>query len=276
MFFPRLPNSYGVPVLKNPFSNPNQQRPILRPLAADVGLLRRTRAQIEQFPAPAGPATAMVAIGTVIIIVSAALIFWADPQSETANSDLIDRSVVEEAAVEPVTEPFDTVAAPATLAAVDANRRTSPAGEPAADAAGGTIAAMDAGTGPETTAAEPAAGWNAARWVLADEPASSTSQVAVAETVEELLALEAIQEREVEADLGTPSEEITAAIDPVSKTAAKATTWVNLRAGPSDDAEVLMVVPGLAPIEAESGCNWCAVSYDGREGYIYKNFISYE
>jgi uncharacterized protein YraI len=101
--------------------------------------------------------------------------------------------------------------------------------------------------------------------------------VAVAETTEELLALEAIQRREVEADLAETSTETTAAIrpDPGPRVAATATTWVNLRAGPSDDAEVLTVVPGDAEIQAEAGCNWCAVTYEGRDGYIYKNFIDY-
>jgi hypothetical protein len=119
--------------------------------------------------------------------------------------------------------------------------------------------------------------------VLARSPAPSEfdadgAVVAVAETAEEILALEEIQRREVEADLARPSMEMTAAIQAgaSTKVAAKATRWVNLRSGPSDDAEVLLVVPGLASIKAESGCNWCAVTYDGREGYIYKNFISYE
>ena len=106
---------------------------------------------------------------------------------------------------------------------------------------------------------------------------NGTPVVAVAETVEELLALEEIQRREVEADLAKPSSETTAAVQPdiASKVAAIAKTWVNMRAGPSDDARVLMVVPGSADIQAETDCGWCAVSYDGREGYIYKTFISY-
>lgn len=50
---------------------------------------------------------------------------------------------------------------------------------------------------------------------------------------------------------------------------------VNLRAGPDNGARVLTVVPGGAAIEAEEDCNWCAASYDGRSGFIYKSFIVY-
>jgi uncharacterized protein YraI len=56
---------------------------------------------------------------------------------------------------------------------------------------------------------------------------------------------------------------------------ARANRHVNMRAGPDDGAQVLMVVPALAEIEAEDGCGWCEVAYQGRTGYIYKSFISY-
>lgn len=108
--------------------------------------------------------------------------------------------------------------------------------------------------------------------------------VPVAETEEELLALEAIQSREVEADLSQPSQgsqpsqEATAAIaapPAAPRRQAVTTRYVNMRAGPGDDADVMLVVPALAEIEAEEGCDWCAVTYDGRAGFIYRTFISY-
>ena len=101
--------------------------------------------------------------------------------------------------------------------------------------------------------------------------------VPIAETETEVAELEAIQRREVEADVGSPSLEETASVrpDPPQMRPAIATKYVNMRASASDDAEVLEVVPALAEIEAQEDCNWCAVSYEGRTGYIYKSFISY-
>jgi hypothetical protein len=55
---------------------------------------------------------------------------------------------------------------------------------------------------------------------------------------------------------------------------AKATQYVNMRAGPDDDATVLTVVPANASIEAEDDCRWCEVSYEGKTGYIYRSFIA--
>ena len=54
----------------------------------------------------------------------------------------------------------------------------------------------------------------------------------------------------------------------------RAAKWVNLRAGPDNDAAVLAVVPYDAAILTQPDCpHWCAVVYDGRQGYIYKSFV---
>ncbi|WP_193177848.1 SH3 domain-containing protein [Oricola nitratireducens] len=54
----------------------------------------------------------------------------------------------------------------------------------------------------------------------------------------------------------------------------RAAKWVNLRAGPDNDAAVLAVVPYDAAILTQPDCpHWCAVVYDGRQGYIYKAFV---
>lgn len=218
---------------------------------------------------------AMVFLGVIILAVSAAAFWWAGPQGSTDT--VAARNSVPVANEEPGEQIGDAEPG-GTTTVVD--RQLRDAENPViqftkdAQAASRATAAWrrEATIQPKTlTDADKAS-------VLAPSPSSDDNApvVAVAETVEEVLALEEIQQREVEADLAEPSEETTAAVPAVSKAAAKATAWVNLRAGPSDDAEVLMVVPALADIEAESGCNWCAVSYDGREGFIYKTFISYE
>lgn len=55
--------------------------------------------------------------------------------------------------------------------------------------------------------------------------------------------------------------------------AAHVTKYVNLRDGPADEAKVIVVVPANAAIEAQTNCGWCAVNYNGQQGYIYKSFI---
>ena len=257
--------------MKSPF-NASPRPSIVLPPAGD-GVSRRSQILVEQFPAPAGPAMAMVFIGIIILAVSAAMFWWAGPQGSADTASARDPV--------PVERPADQGAGaqPGGTATV-ADRQSAGAEKPALQSAIDAQAASRAAAGESRSAAiQPKLPSEADKASILASPSSSDENapvVAVAETAEELLALEAIQQREVEADLAEPSAETTAAVSTVSKVAAKATAWVNLRAGPSDDAEVLMVVPALAAIEAEAACNWCAVSYDGREGFIYKTFISYE
>lgn len=52
--------------------------------------------------------------------------------------------------------------------------------------------------------------------------------------------------------------------------------YVNLRAGPDNDAEVLVIMPANAAILAEGSCiHWCAAVYQGKKGFIYKTLIAY-
>jgi hypothetical protein len=215
---------------------------------------------------------AMVFIGIIILAVSAAMFWWAGPQG---SADTVSaRNPVPVVNNGPVDQ--GAGAHPGGTATV--------AGRQLGDEGSALQSTIDAQAASQAAAGESRAATIQPKLpteadkasVLAPSSDESAPVVAVAETAEELLALEAIQQREVEADLTEPSAETTAAVPSVSKAVAKATAWVNLRAGPSDDAEVLMVVPALADIQAEAACNWCAVSYDGREGFIYKTFISYE
>ena len=56
--------------------------------------------------------------------------------------------------------------------------------------------------------------------------------------------------------------------------ATRVTRYVNLRAGPADEANVVAVIPTNATVQAETGCEWCAVTYQDKRGYIYKGFLS--
>lgn len=50
---------------------------------------------------------------------------------------------------------------------------------------------------------------------------------------------------------------------------------VNMRAAPNKGAQVVMVVPGGAAIDAETDCGWCEIRYQGRSGFIYRSFVKY-
>ena len=128
-------------------------------------------------------------------------------------------------------------------------------------------------------------------------PDDPSAPVAVAETETEVAALEAqmldaattapeISEVAVEPDPGQESvDEVAAVISAEAPavstgpkgeavTPAKAVKYVNLRAGPDNDASVLSIIPAGADILAEDGCShWCAVVHDGKAGYVYKSFI---
>ena len=94
--------------------------------------------------------------------------------------------------------------------------------------------------------------------------------VPIAETEDEIEQLERMQLEE-KGDVEAPQP-----IGAAGFRAATASQSVNMRAGPSDEAEVLAIVPARAEIEAETDrASWCAVSFDGRRGYIYKSFVDY-
>ncbi|MGE0283410.1 MAG: SH3 domain-containing protein [Rhizobiaceae bacterium] len=56
--------------------------------------------------------------------------------------------------------------------------------------------------------------------------------------------------------------------------AVRVTRYVNLRDGPADEAKVIAVIPTNATVQAETDCGWCAVTYNGQSGYIYKGFLT--
>ncbi len=77
-----------------------------------------------------------------------------------------------------------------------------------------------------------------------------------------------------DAALVSVGDDETAASDTSGLEPARAKEYVNMRAAPSDDADVVAVVPANASIEAEVDCRWCEVSYDGKTGYIFQRFIA--
>jgi hypothetical protein len=56
---------------------------------------------------------------------------------------------------------------------------------------------------------------------------------------------------------------------------AKVRSSVFLRSRPADGSKVLVTIPRGSQIQVAAGCrHWCAVTYDGRRGFVYKSFLS--
>lgn len=267
--------------MKSLFQRRPHEKPILTPRSTN-GVWRRLLSRtLSALPPAAAPVIATIGGGMAMLVVAAMLV-GGKPDDPAPVDDLAAAGAAEAPppAADMTTEP--AADEPRDRAMAEAPRVDAP---PRAMADRG-IAPSDAprthtrfeapAPDEQRTAAIPPALPGASR--------PGTSAVPVAETEEEILALEAIQRSEVEQDVGQPSGERTAAIAEQPATEdlaagllpAKTTRYVNLRAAPDDDGAVIEVVPALASIEAEGDCNWCAVSYEGRRGYIYKTFISYD
>jgi len=256
---PRVEQSRRTSV-KNLFDIGRQDnQPILSPLGKQAGLADRIRGIGRALPPAAAP-IAFTVIGGIGLVVVLSAILGGTP-SETVDNVVIAEPQ-ETVAVVPETSTVDQPEEPALDTSLDM-----------ADPAPSVLATdmgIDAPDQAQTSS------------ILAVVPTESDLRpsVEIAESEEEIAVLEAIQRQEVEEDIGDVDVQQTSATgveQPTTAALQSATTnnYVNLRAGPSDDAEVLMVVPANATIEAETDCNWCSVAYDGRQGYIYRTFIAY-
>ena len=237
-----------------------QDRPFLAPLAE--GRFRRLLRRFDSLPPAVAPALVTLVGGLVLVAVLAG---WPGGDARVAPPQATPAVETEQAA------------APAREIAVE----PVPEAEPRQATIEAEPSQAVADSGPDLPAAAPDPARTASILPARPGAASMRPSVAVAETEAEIAALEEIQRREVEADVGPPSGEWVSAAQPVAQLAATmrpavATRYVNMRAGPDDDAEILAVVPALAEIEAEQDCNWCAVTYQGQSGYVYRSFISYE
>ena len=63
------------------------------------------------------------------------------------------------------------------------------------------------------------------------------------------------------------------AVFTVSCATAKATEFVNLRAGPNNEEAVITVVPAQAPLDVVECNTWCEVVYEGQRGWIYNEYV---
>lgn len=273
--------------MKSPFKIGRGQEPFLSPLQTKSKMPRLSRQSFDRLPPAAAP-IAVTVIGGLALVV---MLGWFLSR-EAGTSTVQDTASIAEATTPPPTE---SVAANETVVAASAETTpdVSPSIEPDTATAAETVSTgapvpantlllnsspLAGATALDTAPPDPDAAATAS--IPPASPAGVTSfapNVPVAENDDEIATLEAIQREEVDDDIGAPSDEPTAAIpSPAGPMSAATTTrWVNMRTGPADDAEIMVVVPALAEIQAETDCNWCSVSYDGQQGYIYKTFISY-
>ena len=223
-----------------PFRQNRAQEPFLSPL----GKKQRS------LPAVAAP-LAVTAIGGIALVAAAGILF----------SGMANRTG---ASAEPVPIVEDQPAASTSVAILD---------EPSSPPVAAPIAQDDSSTAaipavtPPTEPDLPALSFNAP--APAGEDGIAMLEVIPDAPVE--------NEPEPAAATEAPAEEV-AAVKP-SRTPglapARVKSAVNLRAAPRNNAEVLTVLPANAQIEAQRGCSWCAVSYEGRSGFVYKSFIAY-
>lgn len=106
------------------------------------------------------------------------------------------------------------------------------------------------------------------------------AEVSAAETADEIAALEAIvvpdEPKAVEERDAPAQPPVSWETEASNMRRASASEAVNLRAQPGTEGRVLAVVPAGAQIEASADCtSWCAVSYDGRHGWIFKDYIRF-
>lgn len=249
--------------MKSLFRRPQTTQPFLAPLAAAGRFSRVTRRTLEDLPPAAAP-VAVTIIGGVVLLVVLGMLLGRTPATEPVATPVMSQEEAAPAETPQITE------APAPQVKEELN--------PA-------LTAADLGTAQQLV---PPPDREQTASILQAMPNGTVFQpiVPVAETEDEIAALEEAQRSALVAELApsspgdTPSAQpgTTASVQPQStpKRPAIARRYVNLRAAPNDDADVLLVVPALAEIEAQDDCRWCEVTYDGRIGYIFTNFIEYK
>lgn len=246
---------------KLPWRKRQQPEPFLAPLTPEGRARKRTQIFIDDLPPAAAPLA-------VTILGAVALFFLFGALSN--GSDVAGEAAAPEGSIEP--PPATATILPDAPAVAPAE--PIKAAEPARASPPVETAAQLIQSAKPLQLADPAQ----TNSILQAMPHESTfvPPVPVAETEDDIERLEEmqLQQNEGAREQRQPSGNAPADTDPLRTAVASAS--VNMRAGPSDEAEVLAIVPANAEIKAEPDCkSWCAVSYEGKTGYIYKNFVDY-
>lgn len=269
--------------VKSFFKSKQGHQPFLAPLGSRSRLPKLSWETLGQLPPSAAPIAVTLVGGVALIVVLGTVLSREAGTDARGTAQLPAEQVTAAQTEEPPADRPETVAAAAAGATDDTAPPRATTQEPPARPNPPAVETARQLLQPETFAQErtfePDLGRTSSIPPASPGISAFVPSVPVAETDDEIAELEAIQRREVEDDVGVPSDEETASVGPLTTPAmqqATTTRYVNMRSGPSDDAEVVLVVPALVEIEAEAGCNWCTVRYDGRTGFIYKTFLSYE
>ncbi|SFI55049.1 SH3 domain-containing protein [Aerobium aerolatum] len=202
----------------------------------------------ERLPSALAPIAFTIVGGLALVVVIASLLHTADIEAQAPAQQEPAATIAQTASVQPATPPAQEPAAVTEATISDEGATVQAAPDPAAT--GSILSAIPTGN-------------------------ALLPSVEVAETEAEIAALESNQRaRGHDASDSTSGQTAIGTADNLRN--ATTTGHVNMRSGPSDEAEVLAVVPARTRIQAEADCNWCATVYEGRSGYVYKSFLSYE
>lgn len=226
-----------------PFRKKVEQKdaPILAPLGTSHKTRReRLKDLVDSLPAAAAPIAFTLVTCLIIIVVLGSIL--------AGGNDRTPRQLQVETSTPAAENRLPTTQTPNIADATPLPTITSPQPDPS------------------STASIPA---------IVPPPSALRPQVGIAESEDDVTALE--EEQRTDPLNFNSSEEEDAAPPPDNNMRqARITKNVNMRAGASDQAKVLEVVPARSRIQAEEDCEWCPVLYEGRSGFIYRSFISYE
>lgn len=208
----------------------------------------------ERMPSAVAPIAFTVVGGLALVVVIASLLGTAEVEAPAPMSQDLTQSAPETAAVQavPVALPVEAPQVPVTEVTAESLAAAEVQSEPDPALTGSILSAIPTGN-------------------------ALLPSVEIAETEDEIAALESAQRQQVDEPGDVPAEQATVSIaEDDNLRDATTTGHVNMRSGPSDEAEILTVVPARTRIQAEADCNWCAAVYEGRSGYVYRTFLSYE
>ena len=208
----------------------------------------------ERMPSAVAPIAFTVVGGLALVVVIASLLGTAEVEAPAPMSQDLTQSAPETAAVQavPAALPVEAPQVPVTEVTAESLAAAEVQSEPDPALTGSILSAIPTGN-------------------------ALLPSVEIAETEDEIAALESAQRQQVDEPGDVPAEQATVSIaEDDNLRDATTTGHVNMRSGPSDEAEILTVVPARTRIQAEADCNWCAAVYEGRSGYVYRTFLSYE
>lgn len=242
---------------------------------------------IKEDPEKGSPLVLAGGLAAAVALALTGTLTWLVMSNPAASeNELVIARTIEKPAAPAVTEPAavaEVAAAPSQPAAATAPRAVTPPvvrGNPVStgNAAAPSIPVRANAFAPEVTAAiAPAV--EALREVAVSDPDNpnplASAPAMAAPTPSPRPPMQAEDKADTRPQPAAAPSEPKIARAAGSMRPAIARKAVNMRASGRSGAKVVMVIPAKAQIEAEPSCShWCLVSYNGRQGYIYKDFVA--